>query len=531
MPMTTATVTGTLKGPDGAVLAGATIRAEVSRWGFAAGNAIAVPGAVEVQTNAQGQYSFPVWTTDSTANPPSYTISIRHQGAKQAVFRGIRIPDGLQTADLFELLGGLEDTGDAVVGKGLSVMTWALPGETPAAHGTVILERALASTSTDLFVPAGVELVVAAPNSTQARLIGKSLRGPGTIRFTVGNLRLGPGAKACSDLRIRGTGKTNAGSGISVLSGSSDVLVQQCDIADVSHNGVNINGGTSDVRVLGNRIRNCGGGSFNVTYQGCGIYASGQTSAITGLRIAGNDVAETYGIGAVMAQSVTGVRVDANDIARTAYRGIYLTGTNTGRVKGNSIQECGELNATGSGVGCNGIMVNLTVLASDVLVDGNWIYKVAENGFEGRALFLGNTVIWTGAYPGLPTPSTEGGFITPESTAEGNTIYRAGGHGIYCFADGVSKAGLRIVGNTIVEPLLAGVRVIAKAATLSDALVARNEVWGRNNAAERGVEVALHETAPGVFSDVRVVANEVFGRALNPIHSTVTARWNSWSAA
>lgn len=527
MPMTTATVTGTLKGPDGAVLVGATIRAEVSRWGFATGSAIAVPGAVEVTTDAQGQYSLPVWTTDSTANPPSYTISIRHQDAKQSVFRDIRIPDGLQTADLFDLLGGLEDTGDAVVGKGLSVMTWALPGETAAMHGTAILERALASTSTDLFVPAGVELVIAAPTSNMVNVVGKTLRGPGTLRFTSGNLRLGSGARVCSDLRIRGTAKTNAGSGVSVLANAVDVLVQQCDIADVQHNGVNINGGTSDVRVLGNRIRNCGGAGINTAYQGCGIYASGQASAINGLRIAGNDVAETYGIGAIMAQSVTGVAVDANTVARTVYRGIYLTGTNTGRVQANNVSECGALRTGASGVGCNGIMVNLTTLASDVVVEGNTITKVAENGIEGRATIINNIVRKTGAYPALATPSIEGIFGTPESPIIGNVVYDAAGAGIYVFGD-VAKSDLHVVGNHIYRPADSGIRVLAKGVTLSSGLVAWNVIHGANDPAQYGVEVATHVTNGGAYSDVRVVGNEVFGRPLNTVHSTASHRLNSW---
>lgn len=336
-----------------------------------------------------------------------------------------------------------------------------------------------------------------------------------------GNLRLGSGAKAWGNLRIRGTAKTNAGSGISVLAGSSDVLVQQCDIADVAHNGVNINGGTSDVRVLGNRIRNCGGGSFNVTYQGCGIYASGQSSAINGLRIAGNDIAETYGIGAIMSQSVTDVSVDYNNIARTAFRGVYLTGTNTGRIKGNNIRECGAINASASGVGCNGIMVNLTLLASDVIVEGNDIYKVAENGIEGRCTIIGNTVRWTGAYPALATPSIEGIYGTPESPIVGNFVYDTEGHGIYVFGD-APKSDINITGNQVYRPKQAGIRVLAKGTVLSSGLVARNTVYGSNDPAQMGVHISVHDVNGGSYSDFRVNGNDVFGRSINSVHSTAT---------
>jgi hypothetical protein len=411
--------------------------------------------------------------------------------------------------------------------SGLSVMTFALPHETPATHGTEIMERALASTANDLRIPSGIELVINAPLSTQIRLIGKTLRGPGTLRFTAGNLRVGSGAKALDKLRIRGTNKTNNGSGISVLSGSSDVLIENTDIADVSHNGVNINGGTSDIRVLWNRIKNCGGGTFIPTYQGCGVYASGQASAINGLRIANNDISETFGIGAIMTQSVTGVEVDVNWIRRTFFRGIYLTGTNTGSITNNHIRECGAINTSNSGVGCNGIMVNLTLLASDVVVEGNHITKVAENGIEGRCTIVGNTVRWTGAYPNLATPSIEGIYGTPESPITGNYVYDAEGSGIYVFGDS-PKSGINVTGNHIFRPKEAGVRLLAKGATFSSGIVGWNVVHGSNAPTQFGIDIGVHEELGGSYSDIRAVGNEVFGRTQNQTHSSVTTRSNSW---
>jgi hypothetical protein len=432
-------------------------------------------------------------------------------------------------------------------GDALSVMSFATAAETAALNGTDILERALTSAATELYVPDGVELVVNAIDGLKTRLIGRTLRGPGTIRFTAGNLRLGSGARV-RGLKVRGTGKTNAGSGLSILAGSSDIRILNNDIREIHYNGVNINGGTSNITVAGNIIKDCGGAGINRAYQGCGIYGSGTTGGCSDIRVYQNEISDIQGQGGVFFQTAKLLDISHNTITRTYNRGVCLTGQVvaavndgcTGRVSHNFITKCGEVNTIfdavtglGNGVGCNGIFVNLTKNAYDVVAYENFIDTVAENCIEGRLTVLNNFMLRSGAYPKLITPSIEGLYLTGESAARGNTIVLAEGAGIYMF-DSTSRTGGLILDNTIVSSKKAGVRVLAGGTAaapnviLSKGLVRGNVIYGDNAPTEPGVECAIGDNAYGSFSDFRVVLNDVFGRSGNPMHSSVSQRLNSW---
>lgn len=428
-----------------------------------------------------------------------------------------------------------KNTGSA--GVGYSITNFINPGETPDINGLDILERAFASTYTDIFIPAEYTFKVSAADSTRFRLVGRRLHGPGRITLLAGNLRLGSGAQVLDGLKIDGNNFTNAGSGVSLLASSSDVVVGGCEISNVQYNGVNINGGCSNVRVINNTIKGCGTTALTAgarSYQGNGVYGSGSVTALTNLRVIGNDISDIYGQGGVMLDTVTTSSVMLNDIRRTFNRGVCFTGKNTGEIRLNKIRECGEVNTVydaitglGNGVGCNGIFVNLTLLPEDVVVQQNYIEKVAENGIEGRCLILDNVVKKTGAYPKLVTPSIEGIYIVGEGQAIGNQVYDSAGAGVYLYST-VAAEGFLIENNRVYRPGGVGIRTLAAGVTLTNGLVRGNYIYGKAGDTLAGVSMEIQTNNTGNYVGTRCVANEVFNRSLVQIHSSVARRLNSF---
>jgi hypothetical protein len=458
----------------------------------------------------------------SVSSTSQYIDILNSGGTSARLPAATELASGLMSAIDKSKLDTLASTLESDLLEKKSVLDYVTGAETVSANGNAILDRAFADTVYhNIYIPKGVTITC-----TQSLTIpaNKTLSGPGTVVFSTGNLRLSSNVSVLS-LNVRGIAKNNGGSGISFLANSTDSKVINCDIRDVQHSGININGGCHNAIIFGNTIDNCGGRdgagpsdtSYNITYQGMGIYASGQTTPINNLLISENKISNIYGQGGVFLQSVTGLVIEKNIINDTYNRGICLTGTNTGCILDNRISECGSINNTTNGVGCNGIFINLTVTSNDVFVIGNIIDKVGENGIEGRLTAIGNIVSNTGYYPALVTPSKEGIYLSAESKAIGNFIVNTAMHGIYSYSS-TSKSNLAITGNTIINPTQMGIFVVADGCTLTSGLVSKNTIFGENDPTKSGVGITVANG--GVLTNFRCGDNEVFGRS-NSIHSTV----------
>lgn len=403
-----------------------------------------------------------------------------------------------------------------------SILDFMIGGET-VNNGKTILDRALASGYNDINIPKNVILVcsgaVQVPN-------GKTISGEGTIKFTTGNLRLEANA-IITGITIDGSSKTNAASGISLLSGATGVKIVGCNIINVQHSGININGGCNDVYIARNTISGCGGklgggladNSFDKTYQGMGIYASGATVAMTNLVIEHNEIHQIYGQGGIYLHTVAGFVLRGNRIWNTWFRGICGTGPSNGLVSGNIISYCGALNNTTDGVGCNGIFFNLTASGEDVIVHNNNISKVGENGIEGRLTAIDNTISDTGYYPGLITPSKEGIYVTAESKVINNFIIRPAKYGIGTGAYN-NESNFVCVGNTIVSPIDAGIFVVSSGGIMTNGVISGNIIFGENDTTKAGIVITKTATPNSGFDNFRCGDNEIYGRT-NQIHSTV----------
>lgn len=143
--------------------------------------------------------------------------------------------------------------------------------------------------------------------------------------------------------------------------------------------------------------------------------------------------------------------IENNKIHDIAFRGIEIWQycTSKGSINHNEIFNCGTINPTNSGVGCNGIYSHGG--APYLSVEDNIIYNVYENGIEGTFKNISRNYIHdTGIDPiNHPTPSPEGIYgQTPiiEDNVLQNIAGFAIGNGTYSY--NISE-DIYIRGNTI----------------------------------------------------------------------------------
>lgn len=356
---------------------------------------------------------------------------------------------------------------------------------------------------------------------------GITLYGSGTINFTSGRLILGSGARAIG-IKVRGNGKTNGSHGIDTVNAADDVAIIGCDVRDTSLNGI-VGRSVTKMRVIDNDLDNLGDpATITVTSQGMGVYCDNCVD----VEVSGNRITRSYGQGGVFMNASTDATVSDNKISRTFFRGVEVFGAASTRVlvAGNHITRCGEINNTASGVGCNGIFVSGPTTADQVLVQGNYVAQVGENGIEGMCTIRGNTVVETGFYGGLATPSKEGIFVSG-GICEDNTVISAAEEGILSFRS-VATSGMRIVGNTVVNPTLTGIKVQmdGAAAVLTGSEFNRNTIHGENDAAERGVWFLTSNGGSFTSSSNDVIGNRVFGRSTNTLAGTFNENHNSFDS-
>lgn len=331
----------------------------------------------------------------------------------------------------------------------------------------------------------------------------------GEIVFTTGGLWLNSGV-VCHDVFISGNGRTNAGSGFRLLAGANGVRLINPKVRDVHYNAVdNANNGL-DLRIINPDFSNIGGAGINVTFQGCGYYGGAG-----GLLISGGGIDNTYGQAGVFINGGNGWSVRGVYIHDTFYRGIQAFGNPTGGlISGNQIKRTGSINNTGSGVGCNGIFCPVANY-NDLLVIGNEIEDVAENGIEGSGTFLSNKITRTG-YRSLTTPSKEGIYVDTSAICHNNIITDSAADGIKTFST-ISGQYADVCDNIIRNPALSGIllQVDGAGVTFGYLNVDRNIVYGANDATKNGINILRSNNAVFDAPKSYVRDNIVHGRSTN----------------
>jgi hypothetical protein len=340
--------------------------------------------------------------------------------------------------------------------------------------------------------------------------------GGGELVFTSGSLRMAADTVA-DHAFISGNGKTNAASGLSIVAGANNVLLNRPKVRSVYGNGIDNSSGAHNLQILNPDLSDIGGTGIDPTFQGMGVYSQGGND----LRVEGGEIQRTYGQGAIFISGGARPTVRRVNIHDTFYRGIELFNNPTGALVGwNEIRRTGEINTSGSGVGCNGIY-SIVASQKDAMIIGNIIEDCAENGIEGNGTIIGNTVTRTG-YRNLSTPSKEGIFLNTRAICKGNTITGAAGDGIK-FYSSVSGQETEIYGNTIVDPVGSGItaQVDGAGVVFGKLNIDGNTVYGANDPSKFGVNVFRSNGAVFDLANSFVNNNKVFGRANNSVSSFI----------
>ncbi|MHC1681570.1 MAG: right-handed parallel beta-helix repeat-containing protein [Clostridiaceae bacterium] len=208
------------------------------------------------------------------------------------------------------------------------------------------------------------------------------------------------------------------------LKDSSNIKFENCIFDSFSNNGVVIEN-FNNVEFYNCTFSNIGNTNIDETWQGIGLYSVNGTN----LKVRNNEFYNTYGHGSIFLTN-TSFEIDNNKIHDTFFRGIELyQAGNIGTIRDNNIFNCGSINNTKSGEGCNGIF---GIDASNVVIKNNKITDVLENGIEGNFKSVENNVI-TGTGIDMInhyTPSGEGIYIFGTGKIVGNIIKNSYGAGI-----------------------------------------------------------------------------------------------------
>lgn len=190
-----------------------------------------------------------------------------------------------------------------------------------------------------------------------------------------------------------------------------DIVFDNCKFLSFSTSGVNLSN-YKNIKFINCEWDGIGSSIVNPAWHGSGIYAE----VGDGLTIIEPKMTNIYGHGGIFLTSATNFKIIRPEIHDVAYRAInFWTGIQTGVIDRPLIYNCGSINTTGSGVGCNGIY---SYYSSDVDLSGVSILypiikNVYENAIEGAFGLIESPVIdGTGIDPiGFPTPSTEGIWV------------------------------------------------------------------------------------------------------------------------
>lgn len=243
------------------------------------------------------------------------------------------------------------------------------------------------------------------------------------------------------------------------FSSSSNITFINCKFTNFTTFGVTLLSSCQNVRFFDCEWNVIGNNGVDETFQGQGI----RSVDSNGLVVKNCTFHNIYGQGAIWMQATLNINISFNKIYDTKFRGLaWFTGVSSGVVADNDIYNCGAINTTGSGVGCNGMYSAGDTY--DVFIIGNRITNVMENGIEGNFSTIDfNIINGTGIDPsGHPTPSTEGIWLKPHptkiTTVRNNHIRNSYGSGIkYFSAADISR--LVVVNNIIEDDVKSGLSI------------------------------------------------------------------------
>lgn len=354
------------------------------------------------------------------------------------------------------------------------------------------------------------------------------VKGEGTLIQTTDRLTAGNGC-VFEGITIDGDSKTGATVGIK-MEDVLDCVVRGVTFRDISFSAItmsNVNGALVEGCTFTD-IGDPDAVGFDPNSAGMAVYAQNSSS----VAIQRNPLAELiYGTGAYfIGDGCTDFAVEDNLIQDTFFRGVISFGTGHRRVvvARNRIYRTGEINDTGSAVGCNGIYIATDGTdPAHIDVNLNIIEDVAENGIEclGAVRIFGNKIKTTG-YRTLTSPSKEGIFVESGCICENNTVIASAFHGIRQFTD-VAVSNIICQNNKIIAAAADGINFQADGggASYVNVRIDDNEIMSYSGS----FAVAINGTSGGSVGTSNVVKDNVAAPgAAAAIAADVREFNNSW---
>lgn len=309
------------------------------------------------------------------------------------------------------------------------------------------------------------------------------LEGDSVLTVTSGGVTI-TGGRVAGSLTISGNNKTN-NSNLVFLGGTNPIIEKDVLITGAQYNGV-VPMATSVGARIYCRIDDTGGAGITPSFQGCGVYTqTGATDVVVY-----SEISNTRGQAACFFNNTNGGAFFgyAHD---TYFRGCQVFGASSKDIEISCrVRRAGEINDSASGVGSNGIFVDVSVDPDEIFIHDCDIREVAENGIEASGKIVGNLIKDTGFYPALSTPSKEG---------------------IYCRNGSVVKS------NVIINPYEDGISFGGTSVTIDDLVISENDIFG------------VRSTFAGVLG-VRVSGSNHSGVTVtnNRVHDTLTTSPDSF---
>lgn len=366
---------------------------------------------------------------------------------------------------------------------------------------------------------------------------GTFATGRGEIRFdkAAGGALLRVQSNTILDgIVVSGNSKATQDDGISVLSGSSNAVIRNCVIKETGLTGVSVSSGCTNVAIIDNQFTDIGNISFvepayNSSY-GNGIYSAGSNVLIARNRMRN---VQNRGILVVDCSDVT---LEANSIISTGYRAIEGFAQNGSAsqvikrltIRNNYIEATGALRTGTDDTGSNGIAVfrdynykfgkeygDVALQATDVVISGNVLKDIAENGIECNVGIVVNNTIHKSNARGFAVTSPEGLYVGPRSICRGNVI-RDCPKGIRLYAgtdypaDTAVLEETEVADNYIVNATDTAIHCQAdglKAGTLRKIAIRGNRISG----APTGITITSNDGGTVTADEIVVAHNDMVG--------------------